>query len=226
MGDHFAWFVENCVPLAYQVEAERRGLSLHGLLEAKAAELGVGESGLVALDWWNGNRSVLVDVDLTGMLLGATLATRPEEIYRALIEATAYGTRVIIETFEASGVAVGELVAAGGLPERNKLMMQIYADVTGRDMKVCGTAQAGALGAAMHAAVAAGAAAGGYVTIQEAAARMAHLKDETYHPNPGHTRVYDRLYAEYLSLHDYFGRGANDVMKRLKALRAEVLAGR
>jgi len=223
VGDHFAWFVENCVPAAYEREATQRGLNLHQLLEEKASALKPGESGLLALDWWNGNRSVLVDVDLTGLLLGATLATKPEEIYCALIEATAYGTRVIIEAFEENGVAVNELVAAGGLPERNRLLMQIYADVTGREIKIVGTTQAGALGAAMHGAVAAGAAAGGYDTIQDAAARMGQLKDESYAPIPEHKLIYDKLYAEYVALHDYFGRGENDVMKRLKQLRAEAL---
>lgn len=222
VGDHFAWFVENCVPYTYAQEAEARRLNLHQLLEEKASRLKPGESGLLALDWWNGNRSVLVDVDLTGLLIGATLGTKPEEIYRALIEATAFGTRVIVEAFEEHGVAVNEIVAAGGLPERNKLLMQIYADVVGREFKIAGTAQAGALGAAMHGAVAAGAAAGGYDTIQEAAAHMAHLKDESYKPIAAHKAVYDRLYAEYVTLHDYFGRGANDVMKRLKALKAEM----
>lgn len=221
VGDHFAWFVENCVPAAYQVEAESHGINLHQMLEAKAAQLKPGESGLLALDWWNGNRSVLVDVDLTGLLIGATLATKAEEIYRALIEATAYGTRVIIEAFEDHGVAVNELVAAGGLPERNKLLMQIYADVTGREIKVVGTSQAGSLGAAMHGAVAAGAVAGGYATITDAAARMAHLQDTHYSPIVPHKAMYDQLYAEYLTLHDYFGRGANDVMKRLKRIKAE-----
>ncbi|MHB9033687.1 MAG: ribulokinase [Anaerolineae bacterium] len=221
VGDHFAWFVENCVPVAYQAEAEVRKMNLHQLLEAKASQLQVGESGLLALDWWNGNRSVLVDVDLTGLLVGATLATKPEDIYRALIEATAYGTRVIIEAFEDNGVAVNELVAAGGLPERNKLLMQIYADVTGRDIKVVGTSQAGALGAAMHGAVAAGSQAGGYATITDAAAKMAHLQDTHYTPISAHKAMYDRLYAEYLLLHDYFGRGMNDVMKRLKRIKAE-----
>ena len=221
VGDHFAWFVTNCVPADYQHDAERRGINLHQLLEEKAAALRPGESGLLALDWWNGNRSVLVDVDLTGLLIGATLATKPEEIYRALIEATAYGTRMIVETFEESGVAVEELVAAGGLPERNKLLMQIYADVTGREIKLAGTPQAGALGSAMHGAVAAGSVAGGYDDIRQATARMAHLKDESYVPNAENGRIYDQLYAEYVTLHDYFGRGANDVMKRLKRIRAE-----
>jgi len=224
VGDHFAWFVTNCVPADYQHDAERRGINLHQLLEEKAAALRPGESGLLALDWWNGNRSVLVDVDLTGLLIGATLATKPEEIYRALIEATAYGTRMIVETFEESGVAVEELVAAGGLPERNKLLMQIYADVTGREIKLAGTPQAGALGSAMHGAVAAGSVAGGYDDIRQATARMAHLKDESYVPNAENGRIYDQLYAEYVTLHDYFGRGANDVMKRLKRIRAATLA--
>ena len=225
VGDHFAWFVEHCVPAAYQKEAEAHVLTLHQLLEQKAAQLRPGESGLLALDWWNGNRSVLVDVDLTGMLLGATLLTRPEEIYRALIEATAYGTRIIVETFEESGVAVDEIVATGGLPERNKLLMQIYADITGREFKVAASKQAGALGSAMFGAVAAGKAAGGYDTIFEAAQHMAHLKDEVFRPIPENQAVYDKLYAEYKILHDYFGRGDNDVMKRLKRVKAEVLGG-
>jgi len=223
VGDHFAWFVDNCVPWEYHQEAERRGLDLHRLLEEKAAQLRVGESGLLALDWWNGNRSILVDVDLTGMLLGATLLTRPEEIYRALIEATAYGTRIIIETFEKSGVAVKELVACGGLPERNKLLMQIYSDITGREIKVAASSQAGALGSAMFGAVAAGQAAGGYDTIFDAAKYMAHLKDEVYRPIAENQAMYDQLYAEYTRLHDYFGRGQTDVMKLLKRIKAEVL---
>ena len=219
VGDHFAWFVENCVPASYAREALDKALSVHELLEAKAARQKPGEHGLIALDWWNGNRSVLVDVDLTGLLIGATLATKPEDIYRALIEATAYGTRMIIETFEASGVAVDEIVATGGLPDRNKLLMQVYADVTGREIKIAAAAQTPALGSAMFGAVAAGKAAGGYNTIEEASAAMSRLRDEVFTPNGEHTAVYDELYSEYVTLHDTFGRGANDVMKRLKQLR-------
>jgi L-ribulokinase len=225
VGDHFAWFADNCVSAAYEREAEARGLNVHELLEEKAARLKPGESGLVALDWWNGNRSVLVDADLTGLLVGATLATKPEEIYRALIEATAYGTRTIIETFEASKVPVSEIVATGGLPDRNKLLMQIYADVTGRPIRIAGTGQGAALGAAMHGAVAAGRQAGGYDSIFEAAKQMARLRDESYRPIPENKNIYDQLYAEYVTLHDYFGRGANNVMKRLKKLKARVRAG-
>jgi L-ribulokinase len=224
VGDHFAWFVKNCAPAAYQDEANARGIDLHQLLEEKAARQQPGEHGLLALDWWNGNRSVLVDVDLTGMLLGATLATRAEDIYRALIEATAYGTRMIVDTFQTNGVAVEEIVACGGLPERNKLLMQIYADVTGREIKVSASQQTPALGSAMFGAVAAGRAAGGYDSIFEAAQRMARLKDKVYRPIAQHKAVYDEIYAEYVRLHDYFGRGQNDAMKRLKALKARVQA--
>jgi len=220
VGDHFAWFVENCVPSAYEQEAKERGLDIHQLLEEKAAQLKPGESGLLALDWWNGNRSVLVDVGLTGVLLGTTLATKAEEIYRALIEATAYGTRIIVETFQQNGVPIHELVACGGLPEKNKLLMQIYADVIGLPIKVSASKQTPALGSAMFGAVAAGKGLGGYDSIYNAAKMMAHLKDETYIPNPEDQGMYEKLYAEYVILHDYFGRGANDVMKRLKNIKA------
>jgi len=219
VGDHFAWFVENCVPAVYERQAAERGLDMHALLEEKAAQLKPGESGLLALDWWNGNRSVLVDVDLTGLLVGATLATRPEEIYRALIEATAYGTRVIVEAFQQNGVPIYELVACGGLPEKNKLLMQIYADVTGCPFKVSASKQTPALGSAMFGAVAAGRSTGGYDSIYDAAQKMARLKDEIFLPIPENQAVYEELYAEYLKLHDYFGRGANDVMKHLKRIK-------
>ena len=221
VGDHFAWFVENCVPAAYEREALALGMGIHQLLEQKAAKLKPGESGLLALDWWNGNRSVLVDVDLTGLLLGATLATRPEEIYRALIEATAYGTRVIVDSFQENGVPIRELVACGGLPEKNNLLMQIYSDVTGREIKVTTSKQTPALGSAMFGAVAAGKSAGGYDSIYAAAQKMAHLKDETFKPIPKNQIVYEKLFSEYLRLHDYFGRGANNVMKTLKQIKVE-----
>ena len=225
VGDIFAWFVENAVPAEYHELARSRGTDVHRVLEDEAAALRPGESGLVALDWWNGNRSVLVDVDLTGLLVGATLATKAPEIYRALIEATAFGTRAIIDAFEANDVAVNEVVACGGLPERNRLLMQIYADVTGREFKVAASSQTPALGSAMFAAVAAGAAQGGYDSVVAAASKMARLQETSYLPNPEHRAVYDELYQEYRALHDYFGRGANDVMKRLKAIRARTLTG-
>lgn len=219
VGDIFAWYVENGVPPEYHAAAEQAGLNLHEYLEREAAKQKAGEHGLIALDWWNGNRSTLVDVDLTGMMLGMNLATRAPDIYRALIEATAFGTREIIEAFEAQGVEVRELVAAGGLPEKNALLRQIYADVTGRTFKLAGSAQAPALGSAMHAAVAAGI----YPDIQAAAEKMGKLKDDVVSPIAENQAIYDRLYAEYRTLYDYFGRGANDVMKRLKAIKHEAL---
>ncbi len=215
VGDIFAWFVNNAVPPEYHTAAEAAGMNLHSYLEAEAAQQKVGEHGLIALDWWNGNRSTLVDTELSGVLVGMTLATRAPDIYRALIEATAYGTREIIEAFEARGVVVKELVAAGGLPDKNALLRQIYADVTGRTFKLAGSSQAPALGSAMFAAVAAGV----YTDIHAAAAVMGKLKDEVVSPIPENVAVYDQLYAEYKTLYNYFGRGANDAMKRLKHIR-------
>jgi L-ribulokinase len=224
VGDIFAWFVEEAVPPRYHELARERGVDVHELLEAEAAELEPGESGLLALDWWNGNRSVLVDADLRGLLVGMTLATRTPEIYRALIEATAFGTRVIADAFERGGVPVDRIVACGGLPERNTLLMQIYADVTGRRIFVAGSKQAPALGAAMFGAVAAGAALGGYDSIVDASRRMGQLSDTMYEPNPVHQATYDKLYREYLRLHDLFGRHGDDVMRNLKRIQHDAIA--
>lgn len=221
VGDHFQWFAENCTPADYKAEADAMAIDLHALLTEKAARLTPGESGLLALDWWNGNRSVLVDVDLTGLIAGMSLATRPEEIYRALIEATAYGTRMIIETFNENGVPVNEFYAAGGIAEKNPFVMQIYADVINMEIRISGSPQAPALGSAMFGAVAAGKAAGGFDTIMEAAAVMAKVRDHTYRPVARNAEVYDKLFAEYRMLHDYFGRGTNDAMKRLKQIKKE-----
>ena len=221
VGDHFEWLVEQCVPPYAFEEAKAAGVSIHSYLTEKASRLKVGESGLLALDWWNGNRSVLVDVDLSGMLIGMTLLTKPEELYRALIEATAYGKRMIIETFEEAGVPVDELYACGGISWKNKMMMQIYADVTNKPIKISASDQTPALGAAMFGAVAAGKEKGGYDSIFEAAKAMGKVKDEVYYPIPENAAAYNKLYAEYKRLHDYFGRGENDVMKRLKAIKAD-----
>jgi len=222
VGDHFAWFIDNCMPGAYYDEAKKQGKNIHSYLREKAEKLAPGESGLVALDWWNGNRSVLVDVDLTGMMLGMTLQTKPEEIYRALIEATAYGTRKIIETFRENGVSVEEFYASGGISQKDPMTMQIYSDVIGLPIKIAGSKQGPALGSAIFAAVAAGEELGGYGDIFQAAAAMGKLKEEVYRPKPENSVVYDKLYAEYNILHDYFGRGVNDVMKRLKDIKKAV----
>ncbi len=215
VGDIFAWFVEEAVPPEYHAAAQAAGKDLHEYLTEQAALQQPGEHGLLALDWWNGNRSVLVDADLGGLLIGATLRTRAPDIYRALIEATAFGTREIISAFEESGIPVEDIVAAGGLAEKNRLLLQIYADVTGKSIRLSGSSQGPALGSAMHAAVAAGI----YANIEEAAGPMGKLRDEVVQPIPAHQVVYDQTYADYRRLHDYFGRGENDVMKRLRHLR-------
>jgi L-ribulokinase len=216
-GDILAWFVEHSVPPAYHREAADRGLSLHDLLTKKASTLQPGQSGLLALDWWNGNRSTLVDAGLSGLLLGCTLGTRAEEIYRALVEATAFGTRVIIEAFSGQGIPV-EAIVTGGSLTKNPMLMQIYADVTGREMAISGEEQASALGAAMLGAVAAGTASkgGGYNSLAEAVVHMAPPPARVYRPIDENRAPYDALYTEYRRLYDYFGRGENDVMKVLR----------
>ena len=224
VGDIFAWFADNAVPPAYHERARAAGLDLHGYLEREATAQRPGEHGLLALDWFNGNRSVLVDVELSGLIVGMTLATRAEDIYRALLECTAFGKRVIIEAFERSGVPVRTLVAAGGLPPKNPLLMQIYADVLDREIYLVASDQAPALGSAMHAAVAAGA----YPDIAAAAERMGRLSETVYRPIPENVRAYEALYRDYLYLHDLFGRSsrseAGGVMKRLREQRVSALA--
>jgi L-ribulokinase len=219
VGDIFGWFTEALVPPELYERARAGGVSVHDVLEQEAARLRPGASGLLALDWWNGNRSVLVDADLRGLLVGMTLATTAPEIYRALLEATAFGTRVIVEAFERSGVRVDRIVACGGLPDRNRLLMQIYADVTGREFSIAASSQTPALGAAMFGGVAAGTGKGGYDSIVDASRRMAGLRPDVFRPDPAHRDVYDRLYAEYLRLHDLFGRGGDDVMRVLKQIQ-------
>ncbi len=222
VGDHFQWFIENCLPASYYEDAKAKGMNIHKYLREKAEKYKPGESGLVALDWWNGNRSCLVDVDLTGMILGMTLLTKPEEIYRALIEATAYGTRMIIETFREYGVEVNEFYAAGGIAKKDPMTMQIYSDILNLPIKIAGSDQGGALGSAIFGSVAAGKENGGYDDVFSAASKLGKVLDTQYMPNPDAVKVYDKLYAEYKILHDYFGRGTNDVMKRLKEIKKSV----
>lgn len=225
VGDIFAWYFEHGVPGDFERQARKLKMEAPELLEKLARFLKPGQSGLLALDWWNGNRSILVDADLTGMILGLRLSTRPEEIFRTIIEATAFGTRQIVEAFDAQGVAVEKLVACGGLPQKNRLLMQIYADVTGREIHVARQPlTCSALGAAMHGAVAAGRGGGGYDSIVEAAKNMAGLQSVVYRPDAQHHATYTRLFREYQKLHDYFGRGANPVMKRLKEIERETAA--
>jgi L-ribulokinase len=221
VGDIYAWFIKNAVPGSVTDEARRRDTSVYALLADEAMRQPPGRHGLIALDWEGGNRSVLVDAGLSGMIVGMTLATTAPEIYRALVESTAFGTRKIIDTFAEAGCPVTELVAAGGLI-KDAPVMQIYADVLRRPISVVSSDQAGALGSAIHAAVAAGA----YPDVPSAAAAMGRCQLDAYRPDPARGAVYDELYAEYVQLHDYFGRGTNDVMHRLRSIRDKTFSSR
>ncbi len=216
VGDIFAWYVANQVPGAYVQAADAAGLSVHDYLTDLAYAEPVGAHGLVALDWHSGNRSVLVDHELSGVVLGQTLATRPEQGYRALLEATAFGTRVIVETFAAAGVPVTEFIVAGGLLS-NTHLMQTYSDVLRLPISTIASEQGPALGSAIHAAVAAGE----YPDIRAAAAAMGAVDRAVYVPDDKAANAYDLLFEEYLRLHDWFGRGGNEVMQRLGSLRRE-----
>ena len=220
VGDLFGWFVDSGVPRQYGDEADARGLDLHEYLTELAAAQAVGQHGLLALDWHNGNRSVLVNHELSGLVVGLTVTTRPEDVYRALMESTAFGTRTIIEAFVDAGVPVEEFIVAGGLA-KNQLLMQIYADVLRRPLSLIGSEQGPALGSAIHAAVAAGA----YPDVPAASAAMGKLQQAVYTPIGANADRYDELFVEYTTLHDYFGRGGNDVMRRLKRIRRQVAAG-
>lgn len=218
VGDIFGWFVDHCVPTDYREAAALRGVGLHEYLTELASAQPVGGHGLVALDWHSGNRSVLVDHELSGLIVGLALATRPEDAYRCLLESTAFGTRTIVEAFNSSGVPVTELIVAGGLL-KNAFLMQMYADVTRLPLSTIASDQGPALGAAIHAAVAAGA----YPDVRTAAAAMGKVNRSVYTPVEERAVVYDELFAEYTLLHDHFGRGGNNVMHRLKALQRRAL---
>ncbi|MEJ2705863.1 MAG: ribulokinase, partial [Sedimentisphaerales bacterium] len=220
VGDIFNWFVN-------YIQPGGRNAGSHEALTEKAGKLKPGQSGLLALDWNNGNRTILVDQRLTGLLVGQTLHTRPEEIYRALIEATAFGALTIINRFEEYGVKVSEVVNCGGIAEKNPLLMQIYADVTGREMKISRSVQSCALGAAIAGAVVAGKAPGGYDEFADAQAAMCGIKDVTYKPIPENNKVYQQLYVLYKQLHDAFGVQAwsgklANVMKELLNIKDSI----
>ncbi|MYS36628.1 L-ribulokinase [Streptomyces sp. KhCrAH-43] len=214
VGDIFAWWLRQGVPDDYRTEARDAGEDLHQLLTRKAAGRPVGAHGLVALDWMNGNRSTLVDHHLSGVIAGLTLDTRPEDVYLALLESTAYGTRVIVEAFEAGGIPVEEFIVTGGL-RKNALLMQIYADVLRRPVSLGTSEQGPALGSAIHAAVAAGA----HPDVRTAAARMGSVQRHAYTPDPGRADAYDALFAEYRALHDHFGTGTDLLLHRLRRIR-------
>ncbi len=211
LGDHFAYAAERLTSPSYVQEAEEKGVSMLSLLMDKAAQKRPGESGVLALGWFNGNRSTLVDASRSGLFVGMTLQTAPEDLMRALVEATAFGARNIIENYEAHGVPICRIVASGGIAHKNPALMQLYADVLGRELCVTGTSQAAALSSAIVAATAAGA----YGDLREAIGAMSAPVSRVYTPDGANVAVYDTLYAEYKTLHDYFGV-ENDVMRRLR----------
>jgi L-ribulokinase len=219
VGDIFGWFVDQAVPPRYHDEARARGLDVHGYLSELAGAQEVGAHGLIALDWNNGNRSLLVDHELSGLILGLTLATRAEDVYRALIEATAFGTRMILKAFADAGMPATELFVAGGLL-KNPVIMQIYADVTRMPLHLIDSDQGPALGSAMHAAVAAGV----HADIGAAAAAMGKVKRDVYVPDELRADAYDALFEHYARLHDHFGRGGDDVMHALRHIRPREVA--
>ncbi|MGW2401057.1 ribulokinase [Kitasatospora sp. NPDC001664] len=218
VGDIFAWWLRQGLPADYLAEAEATGEDAHQLLTRKAAGQPVGGHGLVALDWLNGNRSTLVDHHLSGVIVGLTLATRPEDVYRALLEATAFGTRTIVEALERGGVPVTEFIVTGGL-KKNALLMQIYADVLRRPVSLAVSTQGPAVGSAIHAAVAAGA----HPDVRSAAAAMGRVERAAYRPDPARADAYDELFAEYRELHEHFGTAADKQLHRLRRIRNTAL---
>ncbi len=215
VGDIFAWFVDNYINDLMKSDAQSAGLDIHTYLEKEASKLRVGQSGLLALDWFGGNRSILVDADVQGLILGMHLNTKPHEIYRALIESTAFGKRVIIDNFKEHGVPVDEIFVSGGLPNKNRMLLQIYADVLNTEIKIADSEHTSALGAALFASVAAK----GHKDVATATKNMAKVKETTIKPIAENVKIYDKIYQEFKMLHDYFGQGTNDIMKRLKRLK-------
>ena len=216
-GDVFQWFTDNCVPEAYRERAEEAGMNIHAYLTSLAAPLQPGDTGLLCLEWFNGNKSIILDPSLSGMILGLSLSTKPEHIYRALIEATAFGARTIVENYERNGVPVRSVMVSGGISQKNVMLMQIYADILGKEMKVSSCTQAAALGAAAYGAAAYES--GRSPAVTDTVKRLCGGVMKVYRPDPENSKKYDSLYREYLTLHDYFGRGGNEIMKRLKKYR-------
>jgi L-ribulokinase len=216
VGDIFAWFVENGVPPACHEEASSEGKSLHDILSQKAARFAPGQTGLLALDWWNGCRTPLVDGELSGAMIGYTLQTPPEAIYRALIEATAYGTRLIIELFKEGGIPIKNLRVGGGLT-KNALLLQIYADVIGLPIEIAPSQQASAKGAAILGAVAGGA----YRNLGESIKRMSPPPSRKIVPEKESLEPYNQLFSEYRRLVKFFGRSSDSTLKRLRAIRSD-----
>lgn len=214
-GDSFAWVAENFFPREYAEEAAQKGVSAHTLLTQKASLMQPGESGLIVLDWFNGNRSILNDSELSGMILGINLNTKPEEVYRAFMEATSFSTKVIIDNFIKNGISVDSVYATGGIAAKNPVLVQMLSDVLQLPIYLSGTSQGGAVGSAIYAVQAAGV----FESLDDAAQAMGSIREEHFEPNLEVCGKYQALYKEYLALHDYFGKGGSDIMHRLRKLK-------
>lgn len=221
VGDLFGWFVENYIPTSYMKEADEKGISIHALLCEKAGQLTPGKSGVLALDWWNGNKTPFVNGNLTGCLFGMTLNTKPEEVYRALIEATAFGTKRIVDLYEESGLVIEEIIASGGISLKNEFLMQIYADVLGKNIKIAASDQAAALGAAIYAAVTAGEKRGGYDSYWTAVQKMSCVKKQIYKVNPISHKKYEKMYGIYCRFSDIMGENGGTLLRELRSLKNE-----
>lgn len=219
VGDMFGWFTEHMVPAEYMEEAVRENISVHELLSRKARLLMPGQTGLMALDWWNGNKTPFVDGDLSGVLLGMTLQTKPEEIYRALIEATAFGTKRILDLYEENGVCAEEVIVSGGIAAKNPFMMQVYSDVLGKRLKVADSTQTAALGSAVYASLAAGKEKGGYDCYADAVRSMCKVKEAAYVPQKENTETYKKLYEIYCELGELLNSGAEKIFYKLKQMK-------
>ena len=221
VGDMFAWLGRF---LGLGGREAGSGASWYEEYEAEAAKLVPGSTGLVALDWWNGNRTILGDADLSGVICGLTLATTPVALYRALLESVAFGTRRIIENFVEHGVGIGEIVACGGIAERSALMMQLLADVTGLSVSIPASSQIPARGAALCAAIAAGAGRGGFDDFETALGALAPAVSRRYDPSPAAHATYDEVYSIFRSLHDALGRDHVEWLHHLKRIRLNALS--
>jgi L-ribulokinase len=218
-GDIYGWFTKNCIPERYEAEAREKGMGIHQLLCDKLKDYKAGQSGLIALDWFNGVRSPLADYNLNGLLLGMDLQTKPEEIYMVLIEATGFGTRLIVEEFEKANVTIDSIVLSGGIPLKNPMLVQVYADILTREISVCQSSQAAAMGAAILGVAAAPSEVTGYDSLVEIIEKIGKCGDKVYYPNEKNNMIYNKLYEEYQMLLEHFGKGTNDVMKRLNEMR-------
>lgn len=214
LGNTFAWFVKNCVPADYKAEADSRNISIFQLLDEKASQLPPGSNGLLALDWWSGNRAPYNDFNLSGMILGLTLNTKPEEIYRAIIESCAYATRLVLDVYRGGGIAINDIRAGGGISRKNPMLMQIYADVMGMPIRITDSAQPGCKGGCIFAAVVSGV----YPDVMAAAKALADRCKTVYYPDEKASKAYGPLYEHYRKLAVYFAEGENSVMKYLHSI--------